>query len=254
MKTSRDSATGGPVAEVKFREAPGELHRSAPGWASGYISYSDAHYLYACAIEAESAIAVEIGTASGVSTAIICDALNIAHEAGEIGSDFEVRSYDLRERFYCDESRRTGDAVREMLPAELLSHVTFHNPATASSAAADLEPDTLGLAFVDADHRHPWPTLDMLALLPCLRPRARIIFHDINLPLLDVENPDWGAKWLYDGLDVEKDADAGVSTPNIGSVRIPADKADLRAQLLEIVQRHEWETDVPPDLADPLLA
>lgn len=219
----------------------------------GCVSHLDARYLLARTLASGTDNVVEIGTASGVSTAVLCHALSLASRAGLINDDFKVHTYDLNGRYYANETKQTGEAAREMLPPELQSHIVFRSPVTAAAVAKDHGPDALDLMFVDADHRHPWPALDLLTTLDSLRRGAEVIFHDINLPVRHPEFADWGAKHLFDGLTVEKQAYDVESVPNIGSVWIPDDKEELREQLLGIVQAHEWETAVSPEVTAQLL-
>lgn len=234
-------------------QAADRLYGTRPTWVRGHVSHLDARYLLARTLGAGADAVVEIGTSSGVSTAVICHGLALARRAGVIGRAFEVRTYDVLERFSADDTRRIGDAAREMLPPELLGHVVFRNPATAAAIAADLEPDSVDLMFVDANHQHPWPTLDLLATLDTLRPGAEVLLHDINLPTLLPQAAHWGAKYLFDGLEVKKRLDEGDSIPNIGSIWVPDDKGGLREQLLGIVRAHEWETQVSTQVTAPLL-
>jgi hypothetical protein len=169
-----------------------------------------------------------------------------------IGPDFEVISYDLSTRFYADESRRTGDAARELLEPDLLEHVVFHSPATAQTVPAHHARETLSLVFLDANHAHPWPTLDLLATLDCLLPGAEVVLHDINLPERNI--PVWGVKHLFEDLDAQKDIDSADPLPNIGSITIPADKESFRNQLLSILFAHTWEVDVGADITTAALA
>lgn len=229
-----------------------ELHASRPGWVKGSLSRKDTRYLFAQALEARTGSAVEIGTASGFSTAILCVALHLASSTRAIGPDFEVASYDKNQRFYAEPSKEVGDAARELLAANLLDHVQFYSPATASDVYLHHGPDTIGLLFIDGNHRHPWPTLDVLATLDCLHPGARVIIDDINLPSLRPSAP-LGPKRLFDGLRLEKEANPEATPPNIGSFRVPYDKAGLRQQLLDIVSANEWETDIPEGISQRLL-
>jgi hypothetical protein len=68
--------------------------------------------------------------------------------------------------------------------------------------------------------------------------------HDVNLPSLGVQHPQWGAKHLFDGIEAEKDLNRADDLPNIGACRVSADKQRFRDQLLEILYAHEWEDDV----------
>ena len=229
-----------------------------PSWVRGTISLPDARFLFDRVVRAGVSDVVEIGSASGVSTSILCVALATAHRAGRIGGDYRVAAYDLNERFYADQDHATGEAIADMLSPELRGHVYFRIPATAIDVRDHYAPDSLAFAFIDASHKHPWPALDLLAILPSLRPGAEVAMHDINLPLIHSDFPTWGSKWLYDGLEIEKHADDASVPPNIGSIVVPDDKAWLDRRLREIVDAHEWEvkpheTFTRPVLGDPTM-
>ena len=223
------------------------LYQQRPGWVVGTISHHDARFLFGRALRARADVLIEVGTASGLSTAFLCHAAQRASLAGEIGSDFQVHSYDVDTQFYADRSRQVGDGAREMLDAELLAQITFHAPATAATVRDQHDADSIGFAFIDASHQHPWPALDLLAMLVCLRPGGEVLLHDINLPRVTPETPTLGAQLLFDGLDIEKEADGGGPIPNIGSVKVPEDKNGLREQLLALIDPHEWEAEPRPD-------
>lgn len=227
------------------------LYSMRPSWAASMVSQRDARYLYTRALASGTNIAVEIGTASGVSAAVLCAALAHSHAHGRIGSDFGVMSYDIKAQFHGDPSRKVGDAVHEMLPPELASRIEFRNPATSMSLRQYHRHDSIGLLFIDADHKHPWPALDLLAVTDLLEPGAEVILHDISLPIRKPRHQEWGAKFLFDDLDVEKFADpAGDSEDlaNVGSIFVPDDKAAFREQIINLADSHEWETRVPAGL------
>lgn len=219
------------------------LYHRRPSWVSGIVSHFDARYLFSRALGSGADVLFEIGTASGVSTAFLCSALDVASRAGRIGAHYTVWSYDVSTTFYADQSRLVGDATREMLSPDHLGHICFRNPGTSLSVADEFGQDSMSFLFLDANHRHPWPALDLLATLDCLHPGAEAVLHDINLPVREPGSCDRGAKYLFDDLDAEKLVDTADPTPNIGSVWIPADKAGFREQLLGIVSNHEWEAE-----------
>lgn len=235
------------VLGCELDEYSDRLYRKRPEWAVGMISHHDARFLFGRALRSRAEVLIEIGTASGLSTAFLCHAAHRASIAGEIGADFHVHSYDVDTQFYADRSRRVGDGAREMLDDALLEHISFHAPATAATVRDQHDVDSIEFAFIDAAHKHPWPALDLLAMLVCLRPGAEVLLHDINLPRVTPEVPTLGAKLLFDKLDVEKEADGGGPIPNIGAIRIPNDKAGLREQLMNLIEGHEWEVEPPPD-------
>ena len=113
------------------------------------------------------------------------------------------------------------------MPAELIERVVFRAPATVADIRDDFAQDEIRFLFIDANHRHPWPTLDLLGALDYLAPGATVVLHDINLPVIHPEYSDWGAKHLFDSLAVEKEA-AQDGEDNIGAIRIPGERDALR--------------------------
>jgi predicted O-methyltransferase YrrM len=225
-----------------------------PEWiGEGSLSHYDARFLFRLAMEAEAPVAVEIGTASGFSTGLLCHALAFASKAKRIDSNYRVVTYDIDAQFYADRERRSGDAAREQLPPALLKHVTFRAPATVADLDRDFGVNEIRFLFVDGSHRHPWPTLDLLGALDYLAPAATVVLHDINLPLIHPKFADWGVKNLFDSLVVEKEVTDAGGDRNIGSIRIPPAKEELREQLLRILYTHAWELDVSPELTTAVL-
>ena len=52
----------------------------------------------------------------------------------------------------------------------------------------------------------------------------RPLLHDVNLPLIHAEHQVWGAKWLFDAVELEKMVPDDVEIPTFGSFSIAADK------------------------------
>jgi predicted O-methyltransferase YrrM/septal ring factor EnvC (AmiA/AmiB activator) len=223
------------------------LYEKIPAWVTGSLSHEDARFLFRQALSCAPDVAIEIGTASGYSTALLVHALNFARAAGMTSSDWEVVTYDIDPNLYFDRTKRVGDAAREILDVELLARIRFRNPATAVDVRKDHALDSIPFLFLDASHAHPWPTLDLLATLECLSPGAVVVLHDINLPVLHPEHQAWGVKYVFDALNIEREVPAS-SVPNIGAIRIPIDKQPLRVQLLEVLARSTWDVDVSDDV------
>jgi predicted O-methyltransferase YrrM len=226
---------------MKTQEMADTVYDRRPAWAKGSICRSDARFLYDRAFQSTAETVLEIGTASGVSTAVLCAA--VAQRAG----DYSVVTYDISPTFYGDRRRRAGSAAIEMLPAEQMAHVKLRNPATALDVGDDFPEDSLGFAFIDAAHKHPWPALDLLAVLPSLQPGAEVALHDINLPVINPDWQAWGVKHLFDELEVEKRVDTASETPNIGSIVVPADKESLRSEVQAVIAAHDHEVEVPEE-------
>ena len=236
------------------REFCRRLYHRRPEWVAGMISLRDAYFLFERVLAARPTTAVEIGTASGVSTAFLCEGLRIVHKAGQGASRFQVFTYDISRRFYADRTKRVGDAAREMLDADLLEHIEIRAPAVASELTADHARGSINFLFIDAAHRHPWPVLDLLAALDVLAVGAEVVLHDINLPAVGGSDAPAGAQYVFEGLQVAKrvPTDPG-HLANIGSLTIPSDKRDLRRQLVRLAADHPWEVDVPPQVVRSIL-
>lgn len=223
-----------------------------PAWLQGYIGHFDARFLFKAALAARVDVVVEIGTASGFSTGLLCYAQDLASKAGLIGPDYKVISYDIDPMFYANRTIRTGEGAREQLPKRLLDHIVFRNPAVATDARQEFAEEEVEFLFIDANHEHPWPTLDLIAMLDCLAPGATVVLHDINLPVLIPTNSGWGPKYLFDELDIEKSVPDDGELPNIGSIRIPRSKKALRKQLLGILFAHDWCGGIPAEFLERL--
>ena len=234
------------------REAVDPIFQRRPDWVGGSVSWVDARYLFTEAVAARTPLLVEIGTASGASTAYLAQAQAAACAAGLIGDDYRVISYDISARFYADTSRAVGDAITEMLDPDVAERVELRQ-AGATDLPRHHEPDELRFVFLDANHQHPWPTLDLLALCDVAAPGAVIVMHDINLPVIHPDCQDWGAKHAFDDLDVEKSVTPDRDPPSIGKIVVPDDKDALREQLVAIAHKHPWQTTPDASVVEKLL-
>lgn len=229
------------------------VYAARPSWVAGTISHPDARYLFGRVVGLRSGPVIEVGTASGVSTAVIATALDVAWRSDPDGPRRKLFTYDISPEFYADHSHRTGDAAREIVDGHVLAQISFRN-GSAATLTADHGVDSVDFLFLDANHKHPMPAIDLLAAIDSLRPGAEVVLHDINLPQIAPAFADWGAKHVFDGLDLEKRADPDSELPNIGSVFVPDDKDDLRDGLLEIIYAHPWEIDVAPSYLAGMIA
>ena len=100
--------------------------------------------------------------------------------------------------------------------------------------------DEIDLAFIDADHRHPRPLLDLLRTARCVRGNGWIVLHDIQLGSIGRDaallgeplsfGTSFGAEWLFDRWPFRK-----ISAGNIGAVQVPEDKKVLAAFGLDLM-------------------
>lgn len=214
-----------------------------PSWAQGHINARDAAFLWDLieAVDRQSQhdfTVVEIGTASGVSTATL--ALGLDNLAAPNNN---IHAFDILEYCFFDPTRRVGDAIRDLAP-HLSHHIKLHTHCTARDAASCFQPQQVRLALIDADHRHPAPALDVLALLPVLAPGAWITLHDIELDRIQSNDPaDPGSQsgpnqlyenWPFEKIREQRDAPR---ESNIGAIRVPNDPFTARRFLLELINK-----------------
>ena len=87
------------------------------------------------------------------------------------------------------------------------------------------------MAFIDANHQHPWPTIDTLFAAKRMREGAVIIHHDLNLFMLQDRPIGVGPKYLYDqfpdALKTRSDAPPG----NIFSLQLKPSAADFETRI-----------------------
>lgn len=165
---------------------------------------------------------VEIGTLTGFSTAIIAAA--IYHQHGERDT-ITVESIDNDTHCSIDKSRPIGFEIPDLVP-DLVSTVRVHTGRESDVVREIATPGEFGLAFIDADHRHPWPLLDVLRLAPYLQPGGWILLHDIQLGTFGKTERDagrsleggtpFGAEWLFEQWPFRK-----IRSFHIGAIQMP---------------------------------
>jgi predicted O-methyltransferase YrrM len=165
---------------------------------------------------------IEIGTLTGFSAAIIAAA--IYHQHGQRDA-VTVETIDSQTHCVIDQSRPIGFELPDLIP-DLVSTVRIHTGRESDVIREIASPREFGLAFIDADHRHPWPLLDVLRLAPYLQPRAWILLHDIQLgsygqserdagKQLEAGTP-YGAEWLFERWPFRK-----IRSFHIGAIELP---------------------------------
>jgi predicted O-methyltransferase YrrM len=205
-----------------------------PSWATGHVSGADATFLHEmiCALQPETI--VELGVASGVSSAVILHALDQLPAAERRA----LYSVDVRPTCYFDEAYQTGQACREMYPAARAHwHTAFE--ADARDTAKVLPAGSVDLTFIDANHSHPYPLLDLLQATAFAKPGSWVIFHDVDLPIQHPQFQTYGPRWLFHKWPFNK-IKAFDRWASIGAVQLPEDPSDLVPMALALLQK-PWE-------------
>jgi cephalosporin hydroxylase len=190
---------------------------------------------------------IEIGTLTGFSTAIIAAAIDrqhgSSHGAGLPSGRERITVETIDSRTHCsiDETRPIGFEIPELIP-DLAPTVRVHTGRESDFVRELAARNEFGLAFVDADHRHPWPLLDLLRLAPYVESEGWIVLHDIQLGTygkdqlaaghpLEGGTP-FGAEWLFERWPFRK-----IRSFHIGAIELPQRKDALIPFALALMEQ-----------------
>ncbi|MDH4063492.1 MAG: class I SAM-dependent methyltransferase, partial [Acidobacteriota bacterium] len=206
-----------------------------PTWATGFVSGSDAAFLVEMIAAQQPRTVVELGVASGASSAAILHGLD---RLPDIDGGRVLHSCDVRSTCYFDEAYETGQACREMYPSP---RATWRREFAmdAPRLVTTLPEASVDLTFIDANHSHPWPLLDLLHLSAVARPGSWVVLHDIDLPLHHPEYQVYGPRWLFRAWRHNKVKGLGPWT-SIGALQLPARRSELVPMALALLKR-PWE-------------
>lgn len=189
---------------------------------------------------------VEIGTLTGFSAAIIAAAIDRQHRHADGAGlpagrrqEITVETIDYHTHCVIDETKEVGFEIPNLIP-DLASSVRIHTQRESDYVRELAAHDEFGLAFIDADHRHPWPLLDVLRLAPYVASGGWIGLHDIQLGTFGTELKEagkslesgtpYGAEWLFDRWPFRK-----IRSFQIGAIEIPSRKDALIPFALSLV-------------------
>jgi predicted O-methyltransferase YrrM len=218
------------------RDAALELMARRPDWAVASISEYDAAFLCGAVRHLRPAKVLEVGVASGWGSCLVMATLR----AAGVGR-FDYYGVDIAERFFYDERYATGECVGQVLP-ELLPNYRLTTGCLVADMIDDIGGD-IDFAFIDANHMHPWATLDLLAVLPSMRPGAFVALHDLSLCRKEDQlHKNRGPKYLFEGWEDVKVHSVQVPTM-IGMIRI-GQSPEPMLSVLEDTLYTPWEVPV----------
>jgi hypothetical protein len=190
---------------------------------------------------------IEIGTLTGFSTAIIAAAIyrqqpSISGAGLPSGRNrITVETIDSDTHCSIDKTRPIGFEIPELIP-DLVSTVRVHTGRESDVVRELGARDEFGLAFIDADHRHPWPLLDVLRLAPYVQSSGWILLHDIQLGTYGKAERDagkqleggtpYGAEWLFERWPFRK-----IRSFHIGAIELPPRKESLVPFALTLMEQ-----------------
>lgn len=238
------------VKNLRSSESIKKFVTKRPAWVQGAITTSEMEFLYHSILDAKPESIVEVGVASGNSTATILKAiadLKLAHPKHIA----HLHAFDISPYCYFDHDIPVGTAVDEMIPAEK-DHLSLHAPHTVLDFDKFIEKESIHFLFIDANHDHPWPSIDLYHALPYLSKDAVVCFHDINLPNVFPAFPCWGVKYLFDKIEANKSI-IEEDKPNIGLFSLDStSKKALRETIHHVLENYDWQTEIPENFLKDL--
>jgi len=158
---------------------------------SGPITISEAQYIGKLIEIYKPKTFLEIGTASGLSGGIIAKYLD-----KNKGKQFIT--VDLSHNFYADITKSTGYLLKEIYKGDKIN--CRIELGYMSKDLKNLKIKNIDMVFIDANHQHPWPTLDTMLVYPMLNKNAIIIHHDYNLFKVQGYRHGVGPKFLANSI------------------------------------------------------
>jgi hypothetical protein len=132
-----------------------------------------------------------------------------------------------------------GFQIPDIIP-DFPNAVRVHAPADSEAIKEFAVRGELQLVFIDANHQHPQPLLDLLRAAPYVRSGGWIVLHDIKLGTLgraSIESDhnvrrgaSFGAEWLFGYWPFRK-----IAGGNIGAVQIPVQKTAIIPAALRLM-------------------
>lgn len=205
-----------------------------PSWAGGTISDYDSRFLAGLVSFANVSNVVEIGVASGWSSAVMLKSL------GGLPGKRRVTGVDLSPHYYLDPQIPTGRVVDEVVP-ESLPHYRLLTGKLAFDVMDEV--GAVDFAFIDGHHMHPWATLDMLSILPYISRERWVALHDLNLCTFERHRHMNRAPFYLFNMWPDRKLHSTQVPTMIGAVLLERNPADYLPVLLEILYT-PWEVDV----------
>jgi hypothetical protein len=136
------------------------------------------------------------------------------------GGNGTLDTIDAKEYCLNDPTRPVGYQIAQLMPQHAW-RVRLHQGNDARLLPQIARPNGFDLAFIDADHQHPRPLLDLLRVAPFVRKSGWVLLHDIDLPRIAATHDlpgaaPAGAQWLFAQWPYPK-----ISGGNIGAVKLP---------------------------------
>ncbi|GAA4684545.1 hypothetical protein GCM10023226_22440 [Nocardioides nanhaiensis] len=188
------------------------LHERLLGRNYGSLTVEEVAWLQELVVEHQPRRVLELGTASGLTTGFL--ARFVAEQGGS-----RVVTVDHDDTFFGDPSKPNGFLVDQVYPGGpvVVERRTF---TTSPSVAMRSVEETYEMAFIDANHQHPWPTIDALCVIPALVGPRVLLMDDLRLYFRQAKGRGIGPKHLFDQFPEARREQAPVSGGNVFRLRV----------------------------------
>lgn len=156
---------------------------------------------------------VEVGVATGATTAVIMNCLSI------MGSDARMYSVDLNKECYRRKHKVSGFQLKEV--EKYLPNYSNHQFLLGSilPKVIDRIGGEIDFVVLDTVHSLPGELLDFLCIVPYLKDNAIVVLHDVTSNMFRGENA-YATKIVLDAAVGDKYFDYHNKILNIGAIRI----------------------------------
>jgi len=203
-------------------------------WRQGYgsITAPEAEFIAEEIARHKPRSFVEIGTATGLSTVMIATALQRNGLSG-------LTTLDHSKYFFGDNSKLTGFVIDDHF-GEGGGGIGRLTGLVSADLREHVDPE-IGMAFIDANHGHPWPTIDTLMIWPLMAEGALLFHHDLRLYQKSNDGRSVGPKFLYDQMPDEHKRLIDDADRNMFWIRKAADLPHLARRLADSLML-PWES------------
>ncbi len=206
-------------------------------WKTGYgsVTADEAMFMQSLIRRYRPAHFLEVGMASGLSGGLIASFID---RAG--GSRFTTIDHD--NTFFGDTTKENG-----FLIASIYARGDVEVVKRPFTTALDLDAigETYDMAFIDANHQHPWPLIDTLCVYPHLTGAKIVIHHDLRLFRKQDIVFGIGPKYLFDQFPDTARLRSDANEGNIFALKL-----DMRREALEEIAADAFS--LPWSLRTPL--
>lgn len=216
-------------------------------WRAGYgsVAIDELGFMQELIVRHRPRRFIEIGMASGLSTGFL--ARFMAENGGE-----SLVSIDHDDSFFGDPSKPNGFLVPEIYSggATDVALIKFCTALDLERVEGDFD-----MAFVDANHQHPWPAIDTLALYPRMTGPKVVIHHDLRLFSKQDVMFGIGPKYLFDQFPDTHRLRSEANDGNIFSVDLRMGQAQFEALMADLLKL-PWSLRgaLPPATVDKIRA